>query len=208
MTGLTQNGKNYQIGKAIYPRLSTIMENRPNPWIEKWKKKIGEDEAQRISNETSEWGSKVHLITAYSDLNKYKMIEDMLAEDESLLHPLLAWEDWVNKYIKKWVAIEKIVWSNKLKVAGKLDRVGIMRGDKRLSLCDLKTGSLWDDVGIRLYGYRFMWNERNRRKVERCLAIQLPRNEPGELKVKEYSEGNYKEKFIELCEDFHLLNRD
>jgi len=208
MTGLTKDNKNYQIGKLIYPRLSTIMEGRPNIGIEKWKKRVGENEAQRISDETSEWGSKVHLITAYSDLNKYRMIENMLAEDESLLLPLLTWEDWVKEYIKKWVAIEVIVWSNKLGVAGRIDRIGEMKGDKKLSLHDLKTGSLWDDVGIRLYGYRFMWNERNRRKVERCLAIQLPRNNPGELKVKEYSNGNFEEKFVELCEDYHLLNRD
>lgn len=207
MTGLTQDGKNYQIGRLIYPRLSVIMEGKPNIGIEKWKKRVGEDEAQRISDETSKWGTKVHLVTAYSDLRKWKKMEAMVKDDESLLMPLLTWQEWVREYIKKWIAIEVVVWSNKLKVAGTIDRVGVMKGDKCLSLCDLKTGSLWEEIGIRLFGYRLMWNERNRRKVERCLTVQLPRNDPGELNVKEYSNGKYEGEFIELCEEYHLINK-
>lgn len=130
-----------------------------------------------------------------------------MKDDESLLMPLLTWQEWVREYIKKWIAIEVVVWSNKLKVAGTIDRVGVMKGDKCLSLCDLKTGSLWEEIGIRLFGYRLMWNERNRRKVERCLTVQLPRNDPGELNVKEYSNGKYEGEFIELCEEYHLINK-
>ncbi len=204
---LTKDNNNYQINKTLYPRLSAVIESRPNPFLEKWRKKVGEYEAERISKETSEWGTKIHLITAHSDLKKWRKMEAMVKEDETLLMPLLTWQEWVKEYIKEWIAIEVIVWSNKLIVAGRADRIGIMRGDKKLSLHDLKTGSLWDEIGIRLYGYRLMWNERNRRKIERCIAIQLPRKDPGELKVKEYSNGKYEKKFVELCEEYHLIRR-
>ncbi len=207
MIGLTKDDNNYQINRLFYPRLSTIVGSRPNPFIEKWRKRVGEEEAQRISDETSEWGTKIHLVTTYSDLKKWKKMEAMVKEDESLLMPLLTWQEWVKEYIKEWIKIETVVWSNKLKVAGTIDRVGVMKGDRKLSIHDIKTGSLWDEIGIRLYGYRLMWNERNRKKVERCVAIQLPRNDPGELKVKEYSNGKYEKKFVELCEEYHLMRR-
>jgi hypothetical protein len=207
-------GDRYQIGKKYYPRLSQIVEQVPNIALRNWKKRVGEEVAREISEEASEWGNAVHKITEYSDHYNCKKIDDMLteAEDNCLILPLLAWESWVDEYVSKWIAIERIVWSDKLIVAGTIDRVGKLKEDKCLSICDLKTGALYDEIGIRLFGYRLMWNERNpKKKVTRCLAVNLPRKVPGEVKVREYidnSKNRYEERFIQLCKDYHTLIGD
>ena len=199
----------YMVSGKTYPRLSQVVEQVPNIALGEWKKRVGEEEAARISEETSEWGTAVHAITMHSDNHDYRKIENCLAEDDNLLLPLLSWESWVTEFVSKWTAIEKIVWSDTLRVAGTVDRIGKLKGDKCLSLCDIKTGSLYDEIGIRLYGYRLMWNERNpRKKVTRCLAVSLPRKNPGEIRVKEYidnEKNRYEARFIELCNDYHAL---
>lgn len=202
--GLSKDGQGYLINGKRYPRLSDVLAS-DSIGLRKWKEKIGYEEAERIAEETSEWGTRVHLVTALSDLNKFKEMEKMIHEDESLLPPLLAWQQYVKDYITKWIAIETIVWSDKLVVAGRVDRVGIIRGDTTPSILDLKTGSLYDEIGIRLAGYSLMWNERSRRKAKRYLAIQLPRLNLGEIHTKEYTHPKYEGKFIEACEVYHKM---
>ena len=199
---LTKDG--YLINGKRYPRLSDVLAS-DSIGLRKWKEKIGYEEAERIAGETSEWGTKVHLVTALSDLKKYKKMETLIYEDEFLLSPLLAWQRYVNDYIVKWIAIEKIVWSDKLRVAGRVDRVGVIKGDWDYSILDLKTGSLYDEIGIRLAGYLTMWNERSRKKAKRYLVIQFPRLNLGEIHTKEYTHQKYERKFVEACEVYHKM---
>ena len=202
----------YTVSGKIYPRLSRIMEQVPNIALRNWKKRIGEEEAARISEETSEWGTAVHHITMQWDFGWHIDVNDTINTNKDLLLPLLSWQSWVTEFVNDWIAIERIVWSKKLRVAGTIDRVGKLKGDKCLSICDLKTGSLYDEIGIRLFGYRLMWNERNpKKKVTRCLAVSLPRKNLGKLEVKEYVDNDknrYEARFIELCKDYHALIGD
>jgi hypothetical protein len=208
------DGNFYVINGKKYPRLSAIVEQIPNIALRNWKKRVGKDAAREISEESSTWGSKVHKITEHHDHQDCIKIDDMLNEigGKNLLIPLLTWDSWVGEFVNKWIAIEKIVWSDELRVAGTVDRVGRLKGDKCLSICDIKTGPLYDEIGIRLFGYRLMWNERNpKRKVTRCLAVNLLRKVPGEVKVREYldnSKNRYEERFIQLCKDYHALIGD
>jgi hypothetical protein len=103
------------------------------------------------------------------------------------------------------VAVERVVWSDELQVAGAIDRVDLFVGDKKLCIHDIKSGPLWDEIGIRLAGYKIMWNEREKRKVERCMAVQLPRDYPGVVNVKEYYKKEYEVRFREACETYHQM---
>jgi len=202
---LNKDQTHYIIKGKQYPRLSEVMKVIPNFGLEKWKERVGYEEAERIAKETNEYGTKVHLITMYNDLDKQKKVYDMVKSEPFLLPPLLAWINYYEKYIKKWIAIERLVWSDELMVAGTIDRVDEFFGEKALSIHDIKTGSLYNEIGIRLAGYKIIWNEREKRKVERYSAVQLPRENPGEIRVKEYTNPKYEEKFREACETYHLM---
>ena len=201
---LNKEQTHWNINGKWYPRLSEVIKVLPNPGLDKWKERMGE-EGDRIAEETSEYGTKIHLITMYHDMGKSRKVDRMAREDPSLLPHLFSWIGYTEKYIKKWVAIERLVWSDELGVAGTIDRVDKFVGDKVLSIHDIKSGSLYDEIGVRLAGYKIMWNERNKVKVERYSAVQLPRENPGEIRVKEYTNPKYESKIREVCETYHRM---
>ena len=45
-----------------YPSITTILSSKGNPAIEAWKKRVGEEEANRISTQASTRGTAVHNI--------------------------------------------------------------------------------------------------------------------------------------------------
>lgn len=202
----------YTIDGKEYPRLSVVTSQHVNVGLEEWRKRVGEEEAERVANEAAEYGTRVHLMTALAD-SKYTEAWikadrlDILLELEPWLIPhWAAWSEWVKEYVKEIIAIEVVVWSNKYWCAGRVDRILKMKGDRSLSLWDLKTGSLSDDFGVDLAGYAYMWNERNRRKVKRRGVIHMPKKNPGELRVKEYTKKGDEGKWVEMCQDYQMVN--
>lgn len=197
-------------GVGTYPRLSTVMGIEPAPGLEIWKKSLPPGEMEHILEVTSQWGTDVHMVTQLSDEGKEDEMWAMVSNNPDLLEPLLVWQSWVNEFIDKWLAIEMLVWSKKLGVAGTIDRVGVIKGDKYPSIIDIKTGTLVDEIGIRLAGYRLMWNEmkpvKPHKKVVRTMAAPLSRvNLKYSLMPKEYQPEKYEGKFIQLCQDYNAL---
>ncbi len=209
---LINDQRQYLINSKVYSRVSDIANAGEKPWLEAWKKRVGIEEAERIVKETAEYGELVHEVTMYSDLRKTKKVNRMLQEHEELFLTLYSWMKWVRDYVQEWILIETVIWSNKWMAAGRVDRVAIIKGDKYATIVDIKTGSLNDDIGIQIYGgYVPIYNEwRKRRKLPkatRALAINLPRNNPGELTVKDYTKERYLKEFESRAELFRSMNR-
>jgi hypothetical protein len=200
---VTVTGTYYTIDGRTYPRVSTILGVKPAPYLDAWRKKVGQAEADRIQEETAEWGNKVHLITALNDTRQYKKMDKMLYQNEDLLIPLLTWQEWEREFVKQWLAVELLVWSDKIGCAGKIDRIGILLGDTRPFLGDLKTKTtVGDETGVQTAGYKKMYNERaqGRNKVVRTLAVHLPRVNTGYLRVKEFTKqgDRFEKEFMDL----------
>ena len=205
--GLTRDGRKYLIDGKEYARVTQVCSMIPRPELQKWKMRMGEEESTRIAKETGEYGDLVHEVTAYNDLNQMKKVEEMLNRWDFLIPPWVAWFDWVGKYVSKIIHVEIIVWSKKWRCAGKVDRVMIMKGDKRPSIWDLKTGSLYDEIGVQLHGYKLLYNESHNPKVDRTGAIHLPRINPGHIQPKDYDKKKYTDQFKSAVRLFHSLKQ-
>lgn len=192
---LSEDKRKYIIEGRPYPRVTDICSIIRRPGLEKWKIEKGMEESTRIAKETAEYGDLVHEITMWNDLNRMDKVEVMLKEHKFLLAPWVAWFDWVGEYVAKIIFVELIVWSDKWRCAGKADRVVRMKGDKVLTLPDIKTGNLYDEIGIQLHGYKLCYNEHHNPPVKRTIAVQLPRIDPGTIKVKEYDKVKYTDAF-------------
>ena len=167
-----------------------------NVGLEKWRQRVGEEEARRVSEETSEFGNQVHYVTELIDKGKSKMVDAYLRDHPDMIPYAIEWEAWKRDYVKKIVAIETVVWSRKWRVAGKIDRVLLMKGDRRYAIGDIKTGTLHDEIGIQIRGaYRSMYNALYSPKVDRTFAISMARKDFNGVKVKEYSGEEYQRKF-------------
>jgi hypothetical protein len=199
--------KKYVINNVEYPRVSDIISVIERKEIREWKERVGKEEAEKIAKETSEYGTMVHDVTMWNDMNKMKKVEKMIKEKEWLIPHWIAWFDWVNEYVEKIHHVELVVWSEKLKCAGRIDRVMTIKGDKKPSIVDIKTGNLYDDIGIQLAGYKELYNEKYNPKVNRIIAVSLPRKNPGHLQVKDYTKPEYKKSFINAVKLYHQINQ-
>ena len=207
MDTISVTSERYTINGKEYPRLSVVTSQRRNIPLEGWRKRVGEEEADRISTAHADYGTLVHEMTALDDLERYCDLDRLLDMHEWLLPHMASWRLWRKEYVKSVIAVEVVVWSERYWCAGRVDRVLVMRGDRSPSIGDLKTGSLYDEIGVDLAGYRYMWNERNPKcKANRRLAIHLPRENPGYIRVKPYGNKGDEGVWKEMCRDYQMVN--
>jgi len=136
----TDNGRFYRPKGSTqdiqYPSVTTILGADPEKKakIDAWRKRVGEEEANRISLQATTKGTAVHnLIEAY--IQNQELPESMPHEYEAFL--LL--KDKVDKYVDNIRCVESRMLSHHLKVAGTVDCIAEYRGT--LSIIDWKTSS-------------------------------------------------------------------
>lgn len=128
------NGKRHYITpKGKYPSITTVLGSFPNPALMEWRKRVGEKEANRISNTASSRGTKLHLLAekylSNEEIDKKDFMPDALASFYSF-KPLL---NNINNIHK----LEVPLYSDRLRVAGRCDGVAEYNGE--LSIIDFKT---------------------------------------------------------------------
>lgn len=202
---VVQGKMEYVIGDRHYNRLSHVLGIIPRPGLDAWRKSVGEEEAHRIMVEAADFGTLVHRVTEASDKSNLWKWKEVLKERADIVACCEAWEKWRDKFVKEIVDIEKVVWSDVYGVAGTTDRAVIMKGDEDVSIVDIKTGGLWETVGVQLAGYMVMYNERGGAKgpARRRIAVQLPRKDPGTRRIKEYSEDKWVVEFERVCVEYN-----
>lgn len=229
----------YEGGGKTYARMTSAMKCLPRPWLEKWRVKFdeenGEGAAVAFTELTADVGSLIHDITQWYDWGRMwkeaggrlqyqacmRHVRRMLAEDPWLSSYIVAWVAWSTQYIKKWLWVERLVFSDDWRVAGRIDRLGIFKYDEQVSLVDVKsTKVLHKEMGVQLYGYRKMIEEEVRREgksewwiPERTVIAHLPGPRPGEeprldrVRVKEYDWTMFEAPFEECVEQYWAMNR-
>lgn len=118
-----------------YPSITTVLSSLSRESIAAWRKKVGEEEANRVSAKASSRGTKIHSIAeAYlnNDPNYLKNVMPNHKETFLSIRPLL------NNINNIWYQ-ECALYSDTLKVAGRVDCIGEYNGV--LSVIDFKTSS-------------------------------------------------------------------
>jgi hypothetical protein len=166
---ITVDGEAYTIDGRRYPRLTHVMDKGlPKPWLDKWREKKGVEEAKRIAAETADLGNLIHLTTELSDLQADTQLNELMDREPWLLPYLWAWVEYRDQYIAQVLWVERTVWSDRLRVAGKTDRLVLYKGDSNAAILDIKsTSALHDDMGVQVRGYVEM-------ATERIMAMGLP----------------------------------
>jgi len=123
-----------------YPSITTVLSSLSRDSIAAWRKKVGEEEANRISRTASNRGTKIHSIAeAYLNNEPHYMRDVMPNHKETFLtiRPLL------DKIDNIWYQ-ECALYSDTLKVAGRVDCIGEFELD--LSVIDFKTSKRVKDL--------------------------------------------------------------
>lgn len=222
---LMPDNVHYRINGKLYVRVSRVLDIAPKKGLDDWRKRIGEENAEDIMNTMADMGGKVHDVTMHSDRGDRKAMNAMINADPWLIPFLASWDEWVRNYVKKWVAIEHVVWSDKYMVAGRTDRIAVIHGDNQPSTIDIKTGGLWEEFGLQLALYKKFHNERERTKIQRTLVVgwnydRVPpgtcsvseyikvRTNPGNIRVKEYTSKNSEKEAIKIVKEYNRMFRE
>ena len=169
----TETGRKYRTPDGIdLPSITTVLSILSRDSIAKWRKRVGEEEANRVSTRASGRGTRVHEICEkYVDNDpdyKEGYTPDII-ESFMQLQPIL------DERLTKVYAQEAPLYSTHLGVAGRVDCVGIFDG--KLSIIDYKTSMKpkkleWvKNYFMQEAGYAVMWEERTGMPITQLVTI-------------------------------------
>lgn len=162
-----------------YPSVTTVTSVRSVEKIMEWRKRVGEDEANRVSTRASRRGTSLHAI-----IESY--LKNEKCDDEEVLSTFLfkICKSVVNR-INNIHALEAPLYSHYLRLAGRVDCIA--EYDGILSVIDFKTSSkLKKEAWIENYfvqetAYAAMYYELTGIKIEQIVTIIA--TEEGECQV-------------------------
>jgi len=157
----TVNGKRfYKTPKGNLPSITTVLSILSRDSIKAWRKRVGEEEANKISTRASRRGTSVHkmcedYINNELDIKKFQPVD---RETFQNIKPVL------DTHLNNVYAQEVPLWSEYLGVAGRVDCIA--EWDGRLSVIDFKTSRKekkkeWiSNYFQQASAYCVMWEER------------------------------------------------
>ena len=117
-----------------YPSITTVLSILSQAGIQAWRKRVGEEEANRISHRASTRGTAVHAIVE-DYLNNVENYKDKYALN--IIDNFLPLKGLLDTRIGKIYAQEVALFSHHLGVAGRVDCVAEFDG--KISIIDFKT---------------------------------------------------------------------
>lgn len=185
------SGRHYRIDGERYPSVTTIISQAlPNPGIQAWKLRVGEEEAARVSREATDWGTGIHALVEAINRGKAADLSD---EEAALVAPYARWR---NEHVEMILGAEKMLVSRRHGYAGTTDAIAIMRGDRYPSILDFKSSKTalgQDEWRLQLAAYVIAAEEHLGLICRRRIIVRLSRVEPDTLHVHELPEDALQE---------------
>ena len=191
----TDTGRQYETPEGIsLPSITTVLSILSRDSIAKWKKRVGEKEANRVSYRASTRGTSVHEICEQyvnndPDWDKYMAINPdngemkLTKRTPDLIDSFLRIKPILDERLTLVHAQEAPLYSTHLGVAGRVDCVGIFDG--KLSIIDYKTSMKpkrleWvKGYFMQESAYSIMWEERTKMPITQLVTIiSVDNNEP------------------------------
>jgi hypothetical protein len=169
----TESGRVYKTPEGIgLPSITTVLSILSRDSIAKWRARVGEAEANKISYRASTRGTAVHeIIEKYIDNDEnYK---DGYTPD--IISSFIAVKSILDDRIGRVFAQEAPLYSNHLGVAGRVDCVAEFDG--KLSIIDFKTSLKpkrleWiKNYFMQESAYAIMWEERTGMPITQLVTI-------------------------------------
>jgi len=127
------NGRYYTTPEGkVYPSVTTVVGAQSKQAILEWRKRVGEEESNKISRHASSRGTKLHAICENYVLGE--KLPDMMPIPKQLFNSI---KPIIDKSINNIHYMEAALWSHKIQLAGRVDLIAEFDGV--LSVIDYKT---------------------------------------------------------------------
>jgi ATP-dependent exoDNAse (exonuclease V) beta subunit len=190
-----------------YPSVTTITSQYNKQSIMEWRKRVGEEEANRISSRAAGRGTRVHTICENYLNNQDDYMKKQMPDAVVMfktLQPLL------DQYVNNIHALEVPLYSDYLRTAGRVDCIAEFDGT--LSVIDFKTSSKpKEDQWIQNYymqcsAYAVMFEERTGIPVPRIVVMIAVDGDKSQVFVKK--RNDYVSEFIKYRDIYEELTND
>jgi len=186
-----------------YPSVTTITGLASKEGIMKWRKRVGEKEANKISRKASTRGTKVH-----------KLCEDYVGNQEldfSKVQPnnLFMFKQIkpiLDHYLEDVYAIECPLYSDYLKTAGRVDCIGMFKG--KPAIIDFKTANKrkqrkWiSNYFMQEAAYAVMFEERTKIPINRLVTVIAVEQDEPQLFIEK------RDDYIHLFQEYRSLYKE
>jgi len=205
----TPNGRQYETpdGK-LYPSVTTVMSHASKESIKAWRERVGEEEANKISNQAATRGTKIHdlcenvLLNNDIDTNNLSLLDKQMWDRfcPAVLDPLI---------LNNIHALEDSLYSDHLRMAGRVDCIAEWEG--KLSVIDFKTSRKskkkeWiDNYFMQCTSYAIMFEEMTGIPVPQIVVAIAVEGEFPQIFVEK--RDNYVEKLLNLRLDYERFEK-
>jgi genome maintenance exonuclease 1 len=195
-------GRKYVIPNGTeYPSITTILSILSKKAIDKWRKRVGEDVASRISYKASTRGTAVHEI-----IEKYlnNDVDYKKGYMPSIISSLNDVKGVLNRIDEIYLQ-ECALYSDHLGLAGRVDCIGKFDGE--LSVIDFKTSSKpkkveWiESYFMQCAAYAIMWEERTKIPITKLVILIAVDNHEPQIFIEH--RDNWTKKLIETIHRYH-----
>ena len=192
----------YEVGDGKwYPSVTTVTSHRKKDSIIKWRKRVGEAEANKISGRASARGNKFH-----SMVESYLKNETVSFDDKSPLASFLfkTAKETLHR-IDNIHLLESPLYSDSLRIAGRVDCIAEYDGE--LAVIDFKTSTKekkesWiENYFVQETAYAAMYYERSGVKVGKIVTL-IATEEGGMQIIEKYDLDYYYVLLEEYIQEF------
>lgn len=169
---ISENGQRYYVGEnnAKYPSVTTVVGLKAKKQIKLWRERVGEETANKITKQATTRGTKFH-----------QHIEDYLRQEKEYIEFDNILQEGMFKAVQPVldgitpIALEAPLYSHELKMAGRVDCVGLF--EDQLAIIDFKSsGKPKDDYMatpwfIQMTAYAIMVEELTGVAIDEIVAI-------------------------------------
>jgi PD-(D/E)XK nuclease superfamily len=199
-----------------FPSVTTILNVKPKPWLDKWKERWG-ILAIRKMKIAAAVGDEFHksverCLNGVYNINTPsidgKEMPSLIPRVEKMMD---SWIGWANSVKGVVSGTELKVLSKKYGYSGTLDAVGTLEGVT--CVYDWKTsGKIYDDMQLQLAAYAQAYNEQEKANVKQGLIVCVSKDKPHfKVTVKLFKLGKRPlNKFLKLKKEFdrRVLNAE
>ena len=186
-----------------YKSITTVLSNHNKQAIYEWRQAVGEEHANKVSSRAADRGTKVHKICEdylKNEIPELKM-QMMMPDLKELFFKI---KPHIDENIGKIYAQEQALYSDKYRIAGRVDLIAEWNG--KLSVIDYKTSTKQkDEENIQNYfmqctAYALMFAERTGIWIDD--VVVLIATEEGPAQVFERQIHDYRQPLIEYIDKY------
>lgn len=155
-----------------YPSITTVLGAGEKEWLTEWRLSMGIEKADKETKRAAERGTAVHAMVEEYLNNNPDPTQQYPGSDAVLVFNKMR---FILNKIDNIITQETALWSDEMKVAGRVDCVGDYKG--KLSLIDFKTStgnkreSMIGDYYLQTTAYALMFQERYGIQIDNLVII-------------------------------------